>query len=289
MTNEAQLAEKAKDRRIKVNVVVLTISTLFALFALGILFWILGVLLYNGFNAMSIQVFTNDMGTPGSTDGGLRNAIVGQLILVLGATVVGVPIGILAGTWLREYGGNSKLANFVRDLSDVMMSAPSIVIATFIYAIMVAPMGGFSGYAGIVALVVMMLPIVLRTTDDMLMLVPTALREAAAALGAPKYKVIYQIVYRGAKVGILTGVLLSVSRIAGEAAPLLFTSLNNNFFTLDLSGPFPSLTVTMFTYATSPYADWQRLGWAAALILAMFVLTLNILGRYIITKKKGKK
>lgn len=285
----ALLAEKAKERRKKINVIVLTISTIFAICAILILFWILGVLLYNGFNTLSIKVFINDMAPPGNPDGGLRNAIIGQAILVSCATIVGVPIGILAGTWLREYGGNSKFANFIRDLSDVMMSAPSIVIATFVYAIIVVPMGTFSGYAGITALVIMMLPIVLRTTDDMLSLVPTSLREAAAALGAPKWKVIVQIVYRGAKVGILTGVLLSISRIAGEAAPLLFTSLNNNFFTLDLSGPFPSLTVTMFNFTISPYHDWQMLGWAGALILAMFVLALNILGRILISKEKGKK
>lgn len=281
-------AEAAKKRRVTINSIVLITSTFFAVLAIAILFWILGVLLADGVGAMSIQVFTNDTAAPGDPDGGLRNVIVGQLVLTFGATIVGVPIGILAGTWLREYGGNSRAANFVRDLSDVMMAAPSIVIATFIYAIFVAPMGGFSGYAGILALVTMMLPIVLRTTDDMLSLVPTTLREAAFALGAPKWKVIVQVVYRGAKVGILTGTLLAISRIAGEAAPLLFTSLNNSFFSLNLSEPFPSLTVTMFKFATSPYPDWQALGWAAALILAVFVLTMNILGRYLVTKKRKK-
>lgn len=281
----AQMAENTKKRRKKLNTLVLVVSTMFAVGAILILFWILGVLAYEGFGAININVFTLD-GAPPGQEGGLRHAIVGQLMLTFGAAVVGVPVGVLAGTWLREYGGNSRMANFIRDLSDVMMSAPSIVIATFIYAIFVEPIGGFSGYAGILALVVMMLPIVLRTTDDMLSLVPVHLREAASALGAPKYKVIMQVVYRGAKVGILTGVLLSISRIAGEAAPLLFTSLNNSFFTTDLSEPFPSLTVTMFAYATSPYPDWQALGWAAALLLAVFVLTMNILGRYLVMRKK---
>lgn len=262
--------------------------TIFAFIALGILFWILGVLLVNGLESIKITTFLNDTAPHTDPTGGLRNAIVGQLILSLGASMVGVPLGILAGTYLSEYGGNSRFSNFIRDMSDILMSAPSIIIATFVYAFMVVPMGKFSGWAGIVALSIMMFPIVLRTTDDMLSLVPKTLREAAYALGAPKYRVILNVVYRGAKVGLFTGVLLALSRIIGEAAPLLFTSLNNSSFTVNLNDQFPSLTVTMFNYATSPFKEWQSLGWGAAFILAAFVLTVNIIGKYIINREKGK-
>jgi phosphate transport system permease protein len=302
----------ATDRRKVINKIVLATSTLFAVIGIFFLFWILFVLLKNGFEALNLSIFFNDGAPPLSVEeleilnksreglelsefeqeelswieiSGLRHAIIGQLMLAFGATLVGVPIGILAGTYVREYGADSKFANLIRDLSDVMMSAPSIVIGTFVYAIVVSPTGGFSGYAGIVALAIMMLPIILRTTDDMLGLVSNTLREAAIALGAPKYKMIMQVVYRGAKVGILTGILLAVARIAGETAPLLFTSFNTNFFETNLTEPIASLTVTMFNYATSPYEDWQQLGWAAALILAGFVLGLNIVGRVLLSMK----
>ena len=277
----------AKRRRVVLNYFALGFSIGSAVVGIGFLFWILWVLVSNGLGALNMDIFTFDGAPPGFAESGLRHALVGQLILALGATVFGVPIGILAGTYLSEYGQTSKYANFIRDISDTMMSTPSIVIGTFVYAVVVSPMGHFSGWAGIVALAIMMVPIVLRTTDDMLSLVPQTLREAAAALGAPKYKVILQIVYRSAKVGILTGVLLSIARIAGETAPLLFTSFNNNFFSTDISEPIASLTVTMFSYATSPYEDWQQLGWAAAFILTAFVLGVNILGRlFIKTKRK---
>ena len=274
-------------RRRRVNKVILTLSTLSAVAGIAVLFWILGVLLYNGLGALNLNIFLYDGAPPGYEDSGLRHALLGQLMLAVGATVIGVPTGILAGTWLNEYGGNSRFANFLRDISDIMMSAPSIVIGTFVYAIMVAKMGHFSGWAGMVALAIMMVPIVLRTTDDMLGLVPQELREAATALGAPKYKVIMQVVYRGAKVGILTGILLAIARISGETAPLLFTAFNNNFFAMDMNEPMASLTVTMFNYTISPYEDWQQLGWVAAFILALFVLSINIMGRIIIHRKKG--
>ncbi|OHE16024.1 MAG: phosphate ABC transporter, permease protein PstA [Sulfurimonas sp. RIFOXYD12_FULL_36_11] len=180
------------------------------------------------------------------------------------------------------------MAETIRDISDIMMSAPSIVIGAFVYAIVVAPMGHFSGWAGSIALAIIMIPIILRTTDDMLQLVPSTLREAAFALGAPKYKVIIQVVYRGAKAGILTGVLLGVARVAGETAPLLFTSFNDNFLNTNMNEPMASLTVTIYNYATSPYEDWQQLGWAAAFILSMFILTLNIIGRLFLLKRKGR-
>ena len=270
------------------NNVVMVLSTISAAIGIGFLFWILGVLVMNGVDALSWAIFTEEGAPPGYEDSGLKHALIGQLMIVGVATLFGVPLGILAGTYLSEYGQKSKLAETIRDISDIMMSAPSIVIGAFVYAIVVAPMGHFSGWAGSIALTIIMLPIILRTTDDMLQLVPSTLREAAFALGAPKYKVIVQVVYRGAKAGILTGILLGVARVAGETAPLLFTSFNDNFLNTDMMEPMASLTVTMYNYATSPYEDWQKLGWAAAFILSMFILTLNILGRLFLLKKKGK-
>jgi phosphate transport system permease protein len=255
---------------------------------MGFLFWILSVLVINGIDALSANIFLNEGAPPGNDQGGLKHALIGQLYLVGYASIFGVPLGILAGTYLSEYSQKSKIAEVVRDISDIMMSAPSIVIGAFVYAVVVTPMGHFSGWAGSIALTIIMLPIILRTTDDMLQLVPSTLREAAFALGAPKYKVIIQVVYRGAKAGILTGILLGVARVAGETAPLLFTSFNDNFLNTDMMQPMASLTVTMYNYASSPYEDWQQLGWAAAFILSMFILTLNILGRLFLLKKRGK-
>ncbi len=275
-------------KRILTNNIVMVLSTLSAVIGIGFLFWILGVLVMNGIDALSWNIFTQEGAPPGYEESGLKHALIGQFMIVGVATLFGVPLGILAGTYLSEYGQKSKLAETIRDISDIMMSAPSIVIGAFVYAIVVAPMGHFSGWAGSVALTIIMLPIILRTTDDMLQLVPSTLREAAFALGAPKYKVILQVVYRGAKAGILTGILLGVARVAGETAPLLFTSFNDNFLNTDMMEPMASLTVTMYNYATSPYEDWQKLGWAAAFILSMFILSLNILGRLFIMKKKGK-
>ena len=272
----------AVQKRIFINKLALGFSTLSAVIALGFLFWILGVLMMKGIDALNWNIFIYEGSPPGYEDSGLKHALVGQLILVGLATLIGVPLGIMAGTYLSEYGKNSKLAHTIRDISDIMMSAPSIVIGAFVYAIIVMPMGHFSAWAGANALAIIMIPIILRTTDDMLQLVPGTLREAAFALGAPKYKVILDVVYRGAKAGILTGVLLGVARVAGETAPLLFTSFNDNFFTTDLNEAMPSLTVTMFNYAISPYDDWQQLGWAAAFILSMFILSLNIIGRLIL-------
>lgn len=274
-------------KRILTNKIVMTLSTLSALIGMGFLFWILYVLVFNGVDALSSTIFTSEGAPPGYEQSGLKHALIGQLYIVGYATIFGVPLGILAGTYLSEYGGRAKLAEIIRDISDIMMSAPSIVIGAFVYAIVVAPMGHFSGWAGSVALTIIMIPIILRTTDDMLQLVPSTLREAAFALGAPKYKVIIQVVYRGAKAGILTGILLGVARVAGETAPLLFTSFNDNFLNTDMMEPMASLTVTMYNYATSPYEDWQRLGWAAAFILSMFILGLNIIGRLFIMKKKS--
>jgi phosphate transport system permease protein len=275
-------------KRILINKIALGFSTLSAIIALAFLFWILGVLVMKGIDALGWNIFIFEGSPPGYEDSGLKHALVGQLILVSMATAIGVPLGIMAGTYLSEYGKSSKIANVIRDISDIMMSAPSIVIGAFVYAVVVMPMGHFSAWAGAIALGIIMIPIILRTTDDMLQLVPSTLREAAFALGAPKYKVILSVVYRGAKAGILTGVLLGIARVAGETAPLLFTSFNDNFFTTDLDAAMPSLTVTMFNYATSPYEDWQQLGWAAAFILSMFILALNIAGRLILFMGKRK-
>jgi len=275
-------------KRIIINKIIMTLSTLSAIIGMGFLFWILSILIINGIDALNMNIFLNGGAPPGNDQGGLKHALIGQLYLVAYASFFGVPLGVLAGTYLSEYSQKSKVAEVIRDISDIMMSAPSIVIGAFVYAVVVAPSGHFSGWAGSIALTIIMIPIILRTTDDMLQLVPSTLREAAFALGAPKYKVIIQVVYRGAKAGILTGILLGVARVAGETAPLLFTSFNDNFLNTDMSQPMASLTVTMYSYATSPYEDWQKLGWAAAFILSMFILTLNILGRVLLLKKRGK-
>jgi phosphate transport system permease protein len=300
------------EKRILINKIVMVLSTLSAGVGIAFLLWILSVLVINGIDAINWNIFIFEGAPPGYEESGLKHALIGQVMLIGVSTVIGVPLGVLAGTYLSEYGGlKSKLANTIRDISDIMMSAPSIVIGVFVYAMIInrdsflysnwfseniwsglsfspALAGSFSGWAGIIALSIIMIPIILRTTDDMLQLVPSTLREAAFALGAPKYKVILQVVIRGAKTGILTGVLLGVARVSGETAPLLFTSFNDNFLNTDLSEPIASLTVTMFNYATSPYEDWQKLGWAAAFILSMFILGLNILGRLLLMKRKSK-
>lgn len=276
------------EKRVLMNKIVLVLSSISAFIGIAFLVWILSVLLINGIDAINWKIFSFEGAPPGYEESGLKQALVGQFIIVGVATLIGVPLGVLGGTYLSEYGQNSKMANLIRDISDIMMSAPSIVIGSFVYAVLVIPMGHFSGWAGVVALTIIMIPIILRTTDDMLRLVPSTLREAAFALGAPKYKVIMHVVYRGGKVGVLTGILLGIARVAGETAPLLFTSFNDNFMSTDLNKPMASLTVTMYNYATSPYEDWQSIGWAAAFILSMFILALNIIGRLLIMKRKGK-
>ncbi|HEC96862.1 MAG TPA: phosphate ABC transporter permease PstA, partial [Nitrospirae bacterium] len=226
---------------------------------------------------------------PGMAGGGLRNAFVGQLMITFFATLIGVPIGVLGGTFLAEYARGRKVARLISVLSDIMVSVPSIVIGTFIYAILVKPVGHFNGWAGAVALAIIMIPVVLRTTEDMLSLVPWTLREAAFALGAPYYKVIIQVVYRGAAAGILTGILLSIARVAGETAPLLFTSFNNSYFSTNMNEPIASLTVSIFQYAMGPYDSWHAQAWAASLMITVFILMLTILGRVIIRWRYGKR
>lgn len=270
------------------SVVALSLSVAAALTGLFWLLFILGDVLIHGMGALKPALFMNDPAPPGVEGGGLRNAFVGQLLITLFATLIGVPLGILGGTFLAEYARGRKIARVISTLSDIMVSVPSIVVGTFIYAMLVKPVGHFSGWAGAVALAIIMVPVVLRTTEDMLKLIPWTLREAAFALGAPYYKVIIQIVYRGAAAGILTGVLLSIARVAGETAPLLFTSFNNAFFSADMKGPVSSLTVTIFQYAMGPFDDWHAQAWAAALAITVFILLITIIGRLIIKRRYGR-
>ncbi|MGE5238220.1 MAG: phosphate ABC transporter permease PstA [Chloroflexota bacterium] len=278
-----------RERRRKIRgYIALSLSTFAALSGLFWLVFILGDVLVHGMKALNLSLFTEDPAPPGIEGGGLRNAFVGQLLITFAATAIGVPVGVLGGTFLAEYARGRTLARIISVLSDIMVSVPSIVIGTFIYAVLVKPVGHFSGWAGSVALSIIMIPVVLRTTESMLSLVPWTLREAAFALGAPYYKVIVQVVYRGAATGILTGILLSIARVAGETAPLLFTSFNNSFFSLNMKEPIASLTVTIFQYAMGPYDDWHGQAWAAAFVITLFVLVLTIVGRLIIKWRYGK-
>nr|WP_052170571.1 phosphate ABC transporter permease PstA [Massilia sp. JS1662] len=251
---------------------------------LGFLLWILETLLVNGFGALSHTLFTMDTPAPGSP-GGVRNAIVGSLMMVGLSTAISTPVGILAGIYLAEYGQNNKFATVTRFVTDIMLSAPSIVIGLFVYALVVARIGHFSGYAGTVALSLIAIPVVVRTTDNMLHLVPNSLLEAAFALGAPRWKVAMMVRLRAVKAGVVTGVLLAVARIAGETAPLLFTALNNQFFSLDMKQPLANLPVAIYLFAMSSYEDWRSLAWGAALLVTFSVLLLNILSRTLFRQK----
>ncbi len=261
----------------------MTMSLLTAVFGMTWLVLILGMLLVKGVGGLSLAVFTEMTPPPGSS-GGLLNAIVGSLILTFLGVVIGTPVAILAGTYMAEYGRYSKLTNVVRFINDILLSAPSIVIGLFVYGIMVRPMGHFSGIAGAVALAILVVPVVVRTTEDMLLLVPNQMREAAAALGAPRWTVIRYVSYRAAKTGIITGILLAIARISGETAPLLFTALNNQFWSTNILAPMPSLPVVIFQFALSPYEDWQRLAWTGALLITVAVLTLSVLARVLVSK-----
>ncbi len=262
----------------------MTMSLLTAVFGMTWLVLILGMLVVKGVGGLSLAVFTEMTPPPGS-DGGLLNAIVGSLILTFLGVAIGTPVAILAGTYMAEYGRYSKLTNVVRFINDILLSAPSIVIGLFVYGIMVRPMGHFSGIAGSVALAILVVPVVVRTTEDMLLLVPNQMREAAAALGAPRWTVIRYVSYRAAKTGIITGILLAIARISGETAPLLFTALNNQFWSTNILAPMPSLPVVIFQFALSPYEDWQRLAWTGALLITVAVLTLSVLARVLVSKE----
>jgi phosphate transport system permease protein len=270
-------------RRKRMNSLMMGVSTAALAFGLFWLIWIVVVLLWEGASALRPSLFTQMTPPPGG-DGGLANAIFGSVLMAGAGTLIGTPVGILAGTYLAEYGGRGWLAPATRFINDVLLSAPSIVIGLFVYAIYVAQVGHFSGWAGAIALAIIVIPVVVRTTDDMLKLVPNSLREAAAALGAPTWKVVTMISYRAARAGIVTGVLLAIARITGETAPLLFTALNNQFWSSDMNRPMANLPVVIFQFAMSPYEDWQRLAWGGATLITVFVLALNIAARALFRK-----
>jgi phosphate transport system permease protein len=267
------------------NGIMMSLSLGATLVGLGWLVLILGQLLWEGFSGLSLAVFT-EMTPPPGADGGLLNPIIGSLILTVLAVLIGTPIGMLAGTYMAEYGRYDRLTSVVRFINDILLSAPSIVVGLFIYEVMVYPMGHFSGLAGAVALAVIVIPVVVRTTEDMLLLVPNQLREAAAALGLPRVVVIAKVCYRAAKAGMVTGVLLAIARISGETAPLLFTALNNQFWSTNLNAPISSLPVVIFQFALSPYKDWQKLAWTGALIITLTVLALSIVARALSASRK---
>ncbi len=268
------------------NILMAALTTLFGLFWLV---WILWTTLSYGFSALSPALFIHNTPAPGVNGGGLKNAFVGSLILIGMAVLIGAPLGILAGTWLGEFAAQNRLGPVVRFSNDILLSAPSIVVGLFVYAIMVRPLGQFSAVSGSIALAIIMIPVVVRTTDEMLRLVPSELREAAIALGVPYWKLITQITWRAAASGILTGVLLSTARISGETAPLLFTAMNNQFYSTALDKPIANLPVVIFQFAMSPYANWQAMGWAGALIVTLAVLILSIVSRLLLGRFSSLK
>lgn len=282
---DQQAAKQARfDSRNRVNKLALFLSLAAMVFGLFWLVWILWETLRLGMGGLNLALFT-EMTPPPNEDGGISNAIFGSLTMVALATFIGTPIGIMAGIYLAEYDTTGWLASVTRFVNDILLSAPSIVIGLFVYAVVVARFRSYSGWAGVIALALIVIPVVIRTTENMLLLVPSGLREAAYALGTPKWKVITMITLRAAKAGVITGVLLAVARIAGETAPLLFTALNNQFWNSDLSKPMASLPVTIFKFAMSPYANWQQLAWAGVFLITVAVLGLNILARYVTRQK----
>lgn len=268
------------------NTVALTLSLLAMVFGLFWLAWILFETIYLGLGGIGLAVFTEMTPPPNAEVGGLANAIWGSVLMVFMATIIGTPIGIMTGVYLCEYGGKGILSSVTRFINDILLSAPSIIIGLFVYSLIVLPFKGFSGWAGIVALALIVIPVVVRTTENMLALIPNSLREAAYALGAPKWKVVLMVTLRAAQAGIVTGILLAIARIAGETAPLLFTALSNQFWTSDLSQPIASLPVTIFKFAMSPFENWQKLAWAGVFIITFGILILNISARLLL-KKKG--
>ncbi len=272
-------------KRRRANLVGLSLSLFAMALGLAVLLWILIVLFGNGLAAIDWNLFTHDTPAPGTEGGGIRNAIVGSLMIVGLAVLVSTPVGILAGIYLTEYGDRSRTAELTRLVTDIMLSAPSIVLGLFVYAIAVATVGNFSGYAGSLALSLIAIPVVMRTTENMLRLVPGSLREAAFALGAPRWKVSTMVTLRAAKSGVITGLLLAIARISGETAPLLFTALNNQFFSTNMERPMANLPVVIFQFAMSPYDNWIRLAWGGALLITMTVLLLNILARVFFREK----
>ncbi|MFM7697480.1 MAG: phosphate ABC transporter permease PstA [Limnohabitans sp.] len=272
-------------RRRRSNFIGLALSMIAMSLGLLALLWILFILLSNGFAALDLSLFIKDTPAPGSEGGGLRNAIIGSLMIVALTVLVSTPVGILAGIYLTEYGDTSKLAEMTRFVTDIMLSAPSIVLGLFVYAVAVASVGHFSGYAGSMALSLIAIPVVMRTTENILRLVPGSLREAAFALGAPRWKVSIMVTLRAAKSGVITGLLLAIARISGETAPLLFTALNNQFFSTNMAAPMSNLPVVIFQFAMSPYENWIQLAWGGALIITFAVLFLNIIARVMFREK----
>ena len=262
------------------NAVSMTLSILATVIGLFFLFLILATLLFKGFSAISTRMFLDSTPPPGE-DGGLLNAIFGSVVMTAIGIVIATPVGILAGTYLSEYSRGHWLGEVAKFINDILLSAPSIIIGLFVYTVVVVPMGHFSAWAGAAALALIALPVINRTTQDMLGLVPAALREASAALGTPRWKTQFRVVYRAASSGILTGVLLAIARITGETAPLLFTALNNQFFSTDLNAPLANLPVVIFQFAGSPYDDWQKLAWGGALLITIAILVLNIVARWL--------
>jgi phosphate transport system permease protein len=285
MSNFSNINLEVFAKRKRANKIGLVLSTI--AMALGMLFllWILSVLFIKGFSSINLAVFTHSTPAPGSEGGGLANAIVGSLLLVGCCTLISTPIGVLAGLYLSEYGDRSKVASVTRFVTDIMLSAPSIVIGLFVYALVVAQVRHFSGWAGTIALALIAIPVVVRTTENMLRLVPGSLREAAYALGTPKWKVAFMITLRAAQSGVITGILLALARVSGETAPLLFTALNNQFFSTNMNAPMANLPVVIFQFAMSPYDNWVDLAWAAALLITFAVLGLNILARVVFREK----
>ncbi|MEY4645754.1 MAG: phosphate transporter permease PstA [Pseudomonadota bacterium] len=284
MTSQEHIRQRAYLRRRRVNRVALALSMAAMCFGLFWLFWILWETLRLGLAGLTWSTFSQ-MTPPPNEAGGIANAIYGSVLMVLLATLVGTPVGIMAGIYLAEYEPRSKLAALTRFVNDILLSAPSIVIGLFVYAVVVARFKSFSGWAGVIALALLVIPVVIRTTENMLQLVPASLREAAYALGTPRWKVISLITLRAARAGVVTGVLLAVARISGETAPLLFTALNNQFWSLNLSDPMASLPVTIFKFAMSPYENWQQLAWAGVFLITVTVLGLNVLAR-LLTRSK---
>jgi phosphate transport system permease protein len=285
MNNIANINQSLFAKRKRANKIGLTLSMGAMLLGMIFLFWILGVLLFKGFSAIDLNIFIHSTPAPGSEGGGLANAIVGSLMIVASCTLISTPIGVLAGLYLSEYGDRSKVAAVTRFVTDIMLSAPSIVIGLFVYALVVAQVRHFSGWAGTIALALIAIPVVVRTTENMLRLVPGSLREAAYALGTPKWKVAYKVTLRAAKSGVMTGILLALARISGETAPLLFTALNNQFFSTNMNAPMANLPVVIFQFAMSPYDNWVDLAWGGALLITFTVLGLNILARVVFREK----
>lgn len=287
-TRAARQSRIRTSRRVK-NSLLKILAAGFTAIGVAVLFWILGMLLVKGISGLSLDVFTKITPGPGTQGGGLANAIVGSLVLTVLGMLIATPVGVMAGTYLAEYGRTEKTASVIRFINDILLSAPSILIGLFVYTLLVMPFGGYSGWAGGVALAIIALPVIVRTTEDMMRLVPAQLREAGAALGAPPSMVIRHVTWRAARAGMLTGILLAMARIAGETAPLLFTALNNNFwFSPDLLGGVSNLPVTIYQFASAPYDNWQALAWAGSLIITFAILALSLLTRYIVNRGQVK-